>query len=330
MSLVQKVAKVIRISKEKITHRVDFSHTRPLRSDDINVSSDVTRTREKIALILQGPLILRENFTVETVKLYKKTFSESSLIIISTWKGEDPQTIKALTKLGAIVLENKKPEYSGIKHINLQIVSTVNGIKKAKELGATYILKTRTDQRMYAPNIEEFLCSIISLFPVAQGYEQQKRIIGVSLNTFKYRPYSISDMTLFGTLYDMERYFDVAEDKKTAPHFHTIRTWSEERLCEVYLSTNFLEKVGRKLSFTLKDSWEVYRDHFCIIDAQSLDLFWYKYEYWKEYPDRNYKEPKNTQELNFREWLILYSAMDNKKTIPEKVLEQQFGDPLSS
>ncbi len=327
--MYKKILKLIRIITEKTTGYVSFSHTRPLFEKDYNLYSDETLQHERIGVVIQGPIITHNDFTLETVKIYKKTFGEKTQLLISTWAGEDSLTIKKLRDLGVIVLENEKPKLPGIKNINFQIVSSRNGIQKAKSLGVNYILKTRTDQRMYAPNIPDFLSTLIETFPLTHSYKQEKRIIAISLNTYKYRPYSISDMTLFGTTHDMELYFSPEEDTRTTPHFHNIKSWSEDRLCEVYLSTTYLEKIGRKLTFTLEDSWKVFAEHFCIIDSQMIDIFWYKYEYWKEYHDLTYETMKNDQELNFREWLLLYSALPNKATIPESIIEGQFGTTIS-
>lgn len=328
MVYYKKFLKLIRILKEKKTGCVDFSHSRPLHSEDFNLRSDNVINEKKIGIVMQGPIITDNDFTLETIKIYAKTFSKASTIIISTWLGEDVETVKKLRDLGATIIENEKPKHPGIKNINFQIVSSRNGIQKAKTFGVSHILKTRTDQRMYAPNVEEFLSTIIDTFPLTHPYNQKKRIVVVSLNTYKYRPYSVSDMTLFGTLEDMEVYFSPDEDLRTTPHFNNIKTWSEDRLCEVYLSTTYLEKIGRKLDFTLEDSWHVFAEHFCVIDSQTLDIFWYKYEYWKEYGDLSYTKMKNTQELNFREWLTLYGSLTNKAEIPEKVIEGQFGATL--
>lgn len=319
---------MLRIAREHATGSIRSSHTRPFSANKINLASDLVIREETVAIILQGPIVHAHNFTKETVKLYKKLFSQKAIIIVSTWNDEDVKSIKEISELGAIVITNEKPKSPGIKNINLQIVSSLAGIRKARSLGASYILKTRTDHRMHAPNIEEFLLSTLRAFPLVGTNLQRERIVAASLNTYKYRPYSISDMLLFGNIDDIEAYFTLPEDTRTRAEFNDIGTWSQGRFCEVYLATSFLEKTGRTLSFTLGDSWRTYAERFCVIDAQTLDLFWYKYEYWHEYRDLDYQNMRTTQELTFREWLILYARLENKKDIPENVLKKQFGETL--
>lgn len=330
MSLTSKFLKIFRTVDEKISDRVISFHTRPLLSSEYRLTSHPRTSPEKIGVVIQGPLLLKKDFTLETVKLYKKTFSSDTIIIVSTWEGEDPVTIQKIQDLGVTVLINQKPKKSGISHINFQIVSSLTGINEAKTHGADYVLKTRTDQRMYATDVEEFLLSTIHTFPSLSQYSQQKRIIAVGLNTYTYRPYSISDMTLFGTTSDMQLYFDAPHD--TRDHFSfqglSLRNWSKGKFSEGLLVINFLEKIGRKVTFTLEDSWRVYADHFCIIDTQSLGIFWYKYEYWNEYRATDYSTMKNNQELTYKDWLTLYARFPKKETIPEYIIDSEFAEKI--
>ena len=114
-----------------------------------------------------------------------KSTSRNTRIIVSTWDDESAIQLQRLRDEGVDVLENRKPGFAGISHINYQIVSSLAGIRRAARFGVEYVLKTRTDQRLYAPNIAEYLCNLLDVFPVAKGYQQNKRIIGVSLNTYQ-------------------------------------------------------------------------------------------------------------------------------------------------
>ena len=88
---------------------------------------------------MQGPIILEENLTLETLKFYKNIFPENQLIL-STWKNEEIKSIEKLKNLDIEVILNEKPSFAGIANINYQIVSTSSGIK-AKEMGYNYVLK---------------------------------------------------------------------------------------------------------------------------------------------------------------------------------------------
>lgn len=303
----------------KIIERKEFFtfHARPRKADQIGVVNDGLLKEVRLAVVLQGPIVIEKNFTLETLKIYQKIFKGHELIL-STWEGGDEEVLSQVKKLGVHCLVNKKPDYFGVSNINLQIVSSRSGVKKAKELGAEYVLKTRTDQRMYAPNIAEYLYNVTEVFPVRNcNLRQKKRIVGVSLNTFKYRMYGLSDMLTYGHVDDMLLYWGVEEDmrvfddeqrKEAAKSLDSFAKW---RVCEVYLATEFLRKIDHEILWTLEDSWQVFSDYFCVVDKEQLDLFWPKYGR-REYRWLDYTGKINFQELNFREWLNIYANLDNK------------------
>ena len=67
------------------------------------------------AIIMQGPLVKENDYTVETVKLYDKIYPGSK-IIVSTWENEDLSIINELLALSnCTVLLNKYPIDCGNK-----------------------------------------------------------------------------------------------------------------------------------------------------------------------------------------------------------------------
>jgi WavE lipopolysaccharide synthesis len=317
------VLKVGELNKTFITY-----HSRPKYAADLDAVGGSSVNNVKLAIVIQGALLLKNDFTLETVKLYKQSFP-NAILIVSTWLGEDNDTVKQLRELDCIVIENNKPDYYGLFNINLQIVSSSNGIKRAKELGVEYVIKTRTDQRFYASNIAGFLYNLTELFPVNGECCQKKRIVGVSLNTFKYRMYGLSDMFTYGYIDDMLLYWDSQLDdrKLTDVDFqpnYSLRMFAKWRFAEVYLVTEFLQKIGRKQLWTLKDSWRVFTDHFIIIDQAQLDLFWPKYNRcefrWRSYSHMGLKG-KFKEEMMFKDWFNIYSDLD-KIEIYEEILDK--------
>jgi len=299
-------------------------HSRPKYVCGIQTFSDRLINTPITAMVIQGAVLKENDFTLESIKTYKKIFS-GSIIILSTWEDEDPEYLEKIKKENIVILLNKRPEYSGQQNINYQIISSLNGLKKAGELGAEYAIKTRTDQRIYGFNLNEFLVNLVEKFPIDRKWKQNKRIVGINLNSFKFRLYGVSDMFLFGDIQDMIIYFSPELDKRKLgeeiKNCKTTRDFCNLRLCEIYLSSEFLSKVGRELKWTLEDSFRVFADHFIIIDKETIDLYWPKYSRYKEYRYLNYKNMTFLQELNFREWFNLYSNFNNKLKISEKILD---------
>ncbi|MBN1688561.1 MAG: hypothetical protein JW893_05635 [Candidatus Omnitrophica bacterium] len=302
-------------------------HTRPKKAEAVGLWSDDIKAFKKNGLVLQGPVITEDDFTLETIRLYKKTF-DHSVIILSTWSDEKKEVLSRFEDEGIIVLLNEKPGIPGYGNINYQIVSSSAGMLKAKELDADYVLKTRTDQRIYAPNVENYLWQLLDVFPVAPGYPQKKRILGVSLNSFKYRPYALSDMTLFGDIEDMLLFWGVKLDDRpfVLRKDTTMQDWVRLKVAEGYLVTKFLAKLGRPTDWTVQNSWQMFAEHFCVIDQTSLDLYWPKYDRQREYRYWDYEGIRTCQALTFRDWLNLYKSWHTIGRVPEGVLEMSFSD----
>jgi hypothetical protein len=63
-------------------------------------------------------------------------------VILSTWDDEDPSKIP---KGNFDLVQSSKPAVPGFTHRNFQRCGTAAGLRKAAELGATHVLKWRTD-----------------------------------------------------------------------------------------------------------------------------------------------------------------------------------------
>ena len=294
-------------------------HKRPTESADIHTWDDLATSPDpKIAIVMQGPLVSNRNFTKETVLLYKKYFPNSN-VIVSTWEDEDPTTITSIKEAGADVVLNTKPTVSGIGNVNFQLISTLGGMKRAQVLGAEFVYKTRSDERIYAPNTNRFLVQLLRSFPVAPGYSQKYRIVGSSFGTLKYVPYLFTDVFQFGHIDDMVRYWSAAHDPRSKPSkmIHAVSDLNDEKMCEQYLSSTYLTSIGRTLPWTIQDWWRVIADHFIIADQSSLDIFFYKYDFFEEHRGRRYDGISNNAYVTFSDWLTFYNQKDTLPAAPE-------------
>lgn len=305
---------------EKIFKNNLTFHIRPKLEKNITINSSYVSNNksELMGIVMQGPLILEDSYTLETLKLYKKLFA-SSRIILSTWNTEDSSTLEAIKLLEIEIILNKKPIFSGIANVNFQIASTSSGIIKANELGCTYVLKTRTDQRIHSSTALDFCYSSVKKFPLLVKNNQKERIISFNLNTFMFRPYSISDMVNFGNIEDMMKYWCIDLDTRKLddlPEPKTLIEWSTQRLAEVYFVSCFLKNINQEFSWSLQGSWTVVSENFCILNTYDIDLHWKKYTR-KEFRHDVYKFSKNKQ-INFSDWLIFQNNLP--KEVPEDII----------
>lgn len=265
---------------------------RPVYAEDVFQYS-YNECYEDVAIIVQGGIYDKYDFTYETVKLYNKHYPNSK-IIISTWDDTQQVVLDKFKECGAIVITNKKPE-KFMGNGALQIKSTFEGIKMAEQLGCRYVCKTRSDQRMYATDIFSYLLKLLELFPIKEECLAKERIIALGSNTFSNRLYDVNDMWLFGTTQDMLAYwscpYEGEEDKSEAYN----------NIIESYICSEYLKKIGHKLMNNSEDSLYCYIHYFVIIDIQSIDLYFVKRT--KEYFNKSYKKGQNI-EFAFRNWLM--------------------------
>jgi hypothetical protein len=283
-----------------------------------SISANIIKNK-KLAIIIQGPLNLKDDFTLETVRLYKKIF-QGAHIILSTWSDEPSHMLKMIESEGVELVLSERPEDFGIYNINLQIVSAASGIRRAKELGYRYSIKTRTDQRIYRYDLFDYFESLMTQFPLKEGLKQNKRLITWSFGTCKYRLYGLSDFFMFGDTNDMLNYWDADFYKKGIEKYANLDNTNMPPLigevpivAEIYLFVKYLEKIELRVDWSLKQYWEVLRDYFCVVDGTSMDVFWDKYFKMSEHRYiRNY-ENTNHRAMEFSDWLQLFVEQKPEK-----------------
>jgi len=280
-------------------------HDRPVRSRDVSYAPS-DNSHEDFAIVVQGKLSLKANFTLETLRIYQKAFP-GVLLVLSTWENESPSALGAARQLGVHVVTSKPParDPSGSTR-NLQIVSTVEGLKIAGQLGAKYALKTRTDQRIYNNNSLALMRSLLECHKISESDSRQKptsRIVVLNLGTLKYRLYSLSDFLQFGLLSDLKEFWnpDLLAESQSSEIIEPP---------EVFLCRSYLARTGWKLESSIHDWWTALGERFIVVDHSSLDFFWPKYGS-KEYRSVNYKSPGTFDQFSFAEWHVIVDRGPN-------------------
>ena len=254
------------------------------------------------AIILQGPIVTKDDFTLNTIRMYRKYYNGIK-IIVSTWMDIDKKLVKKIESEGAIVILNEYPNESPKGNLNYQLVTSLAGVLHAKKIGVKYVTKTRTDQRYYNP------CAISLL----QGNYQEGKIVllGGVLNSFYARPFYVSDFFAFGNVDTLEKLysceFDTAEavkmreEAKQSDKFVRFCDWVKkadvdcrinvpqefedavtEYACpETRIAYNFYsQKRGAEEHINSKEAYDIFLcNHTILVDADSLGFYWLKYEY---------------------------------------------------
>lgn len=300
-----------------------FYTQRPLNSDGINYTPVDKKIIVDLSIIMQGPLKKDDDFTLETVKIYKQLFP-GALIIVSTWKTEDSQIINRIEQEGALVILNDLPEINGVGNINYQKVSTLAGLCKAKELGCSYSMKTRTDQRVYKTDMYPYLRSLLQTFQIDDVWHigQKERIAfcqGIFPNSMLI-PFHVCDFFFFGSTNDLISYFDCEFSQVDGNFGEYCEKVKKEQLTigeyfckiapEAIFSTSYLKRHGIIVHYNnLEDYWKFVVSYLVPVSFDDLNLVWYKYA--KLYNESNTKNDYRSsfkgnaynQNWSFANWL---------------------------
>ncbi len=306
----KKVEKTLLLMKRvmgiDISGQLRTYYDRPKFADEVGIFSE-HKLKYKTAIVIQGPIKKDDDFTLETVRLYKRLYPEC-VLILSTWNNEK-EYLESFYKEGTVICLSELPEHSGALNCNFQGVSSHAGVAKAVELNCERICKTRTDQRFYLPDLFKYLEDLTELFPLRIDTQQKERLISISSTSFSHRPYHVCDMFLYGDAADVAGYFSSKQDTrdKEPIEWKGNIEYSKLKAGEVWFTANYIESLGYELKWTKEDSDYYLRELFLILDTSLIDLYWAKYTD-SEYVERVYNDNsfENARVINFFEWLNGY------------------------
>lgn len=308
--------------------------TPPKKSENYILLPELSYFKEEseTAIVMQGPLMNTEEFTLETLKMYRRFYPKVT-IILSTWVDQfiSDKVREFLKSNNIFLIENQKPKYSGNGNINFQILSTRAGIELAEKLHIKYILKTRTDQRLYKTELIQYLLSLLEMFPIGDskfGNWQSSRII-VNQGTLSgslFIPFAIGDFFYFGELSDIKSIFELPLDnheygsradflnsltekaEMTIGNYYSI-TAPEVILIKKYIERNLQERVDNSVKFF----WKYAKNGLITLGSSDIGLFWHKYNrtydigwVWNEFDATDSDFPDHYV-WNFQYWVLLYS-----------------------
>ena len=266
-----------------------------------NINEEIKEIKNKIDVVLQG----KYNENVIPIAEYYLELDFVNNIIISCWEGDN---VPEITNDRIIVIKNGIPDNPGTGQRNLQIISSLNGLKKAE---TEFAIKIRNDQRythesmnkMYA-FYEEYKEKKLSFY-----YDQKKPknricVLG-NFAEFSFHP---RDHLFWGNREDLIDLFALPLDtwaitdkiKFIQPedyalyYEHFIRS-------ETYIGAHYLANFNRMINYYLLDPKKYLYDNsekyyetkklsdqltpqvFKSFPREGIDLEWYKYG-WKTYP----------------------------------------------
>ena len=289
------------------------------------------------AIVFQGPIAYDNNYTVDTFKLYRAIYPNVP-IVISTWRGEATENFRRECRDNSIILlENEMPQEHAPFNVNLQLVSSFQGVKYIREnTAAKFVLKTRTDQRINHFGFLVYFKNLLETFP-PRGNKLNERIIFVNSTTSKSWPFFFNDYLAFGHVEDIYKLYDIPPYKEpgkmqymvkngkrhmrlkqmlfsnpidykliTEPN-HKLKKFNKMMsrwwFAEVYIARNFHEKYIAPIDETklLETSLKFTADYLILVGGNEIFLDWAKYETLRYKAMFDFEEPNI-----FSYWLELY------------------------
>ena len=183
------------------------------------------------AIVIQGPLEHKDNYTLTTARLYRQWYPNAP-IVISTWKNEATDIFrKSCAEISVTLLENELPVFGGISNTNYQLESSARGVEYVKNnTSAKFVLKCRSDQRINRTKFLIYFKNLLEMYP-PKGDKLKKRILMASFD--KGLPFFGCDFLYFGTVEDLNKLFNIPEQVKKDCDY-----WVHHQKLREFLFTN--------------------------------------------------------------------------------------------
>lgn len=306
----------------------------------------------EVGIVFQGPISKEYSFTINTIRYFREIYPEIK-IVLSTWKNElNSKARTELEKYDCAVIEGDsfpaedKGEGQKKSYLHNQLFSAQKGIEYLKNKGCLYVLKIRTDLRIYKQDFIPHFMNLLKIFPCKVQTQTQRLIcVGYSNNLVNV-PFHMSDFIWFGATSDMEKMYSTqywtqeeiqyirehtANKDFMASHSacfseflsksYTIQTnrmggGTDEKFLllfheEAYLASHAAKALG--FADTTKTLTENYKDFLVnsviVVDDRDIDSYWNKYNHNLLENGRN-KSDKGR--LIFSVWLDLYLRSVNE------------------
>ncbi|PAY21298.1 hypothetical protein CKO51_01595 [Rhodopirellula sp. SM50] len=284
---------------------------------------------ESIAVVVQGPVVQRDELTIQTLQLYRQTMPHSRLIL-STWNDVSPELRAQIESLGVTVVTSEKPPHPGPHNLNLQIVSTRRGLQEAQRMGCRYAMKTRADTRIHLAEADQFCRDLLNQFPVDAASGQQKRLMVLDFATRLYVPCHPADLLMFGTTDDLLTYWspELCGPEMTFRVCDEFDEMLQQATPEIVLCRSYLQRTGAKPVDDLPAWWEMLADRFIVIDRDMIDLFWPKYNYNVDQRLSMVWDNGNMALCHFAQWMQLYARRVKPSVTLDQLRRQRVHDAV--
>jgi hypothetical protein len=227
--------------------------------------------------------VVQGNIRRGTDEVLKCLVQHFDLVILSTWEDELPENIPFGTWE---LVTSRKPAEHGNSHRNFQRLSSAAGLRRAEELGATHVLKWRTDMLPTKMDVSQLLAW--SAFEVPDGMASRLvtcafRNLTVRQDWFSTIPdlFAFADIGLMRLLWGDES-FDYMQNMNIPVEM--VREYGLEwatgsdavgsYCAEAELYAIFKNRLQRERRVHLTHS-QIAKDYMRLFDHQRLGICWF-------------------------------------------------------
>jgi len=243
----------------------------------------------EIAITMQGPIVGKNDFTLNTCRIYKMLYPNVA-IIVSSWSDESPDIIESLRENGVEVVVSDRPTQAKLPiNVVFQYILNEAALKEARRQGKKYIFKSRCDQRMINPTFIvgfDYYCHLISNAP---------RLTFSLHNSIYNAVYKINDQFMYGPLEEIALFWQM-DEKLCTRVINSIKEASLEVSPEAIFMMAYLY---RRLGAHIECENEVYRNtvsRLCSFSEVGSEMM-----YWHKYPVR-FMPSWSSQKRSWRQW----------------------------
>ena len=280
---------------------------------DFEDSIYIRRNIENTGIVIQGPIKNNIKNINSSVRFYNINYPELK-IIISTWETEKKYASLIDQNFNGYIIYNSLPKNPGPSNINLQIISTISGLREIEKMNVKRCLKMRTD--LTHLNIDA-LSILENRFNLTKEIEKSNinKIIVLSQNNFLFRLFGISDLFQYGELDDLIELWDIELDSREPYNEDyliekSVLEASKMQFSEVYIFLKYLRKKNFKIVWKLETSIKAFTRYTVPINPMEIGVYWNKYSYLAQ-RFRLHKNSWKFQEFDFNLWLFFVSDDKN-------------------
>jgi len=240
-------------------------------------------------IVIQGGMW---NTTTSTAKYYS-TLPFVNKVIISTWDTDD---VESIDNSKIFIIKSKKPDSSDLGNMNLQIVSSFEGIKATT---SEMVVKVRSDQTINI-NSMNMLFNFVNKnindteLVYSDGIKRKGNIFVIGMNNR--HPFHPQDHLFWGYRDDIYRLFDIPlKPEKMKIESNDFKQYMRPN---IYLGAMYFRQIYEEVDLYLQNFKEYLVDNSIKPDARifsekvrdkvfkvipKIDLVWTKYN-WNSYP----------------------------------------------